>query len=76
MLIIFCFSYQEKCTMQDFSWSNDDDLESKITKTTAYQSVYTSEIQTLMTQLLGERSQINEEETICIDLFPESLNNR
>lgn len=62
--------------MQDFSWSHDEDSEFHISKSTNYRGVYTTEIQTLMTQLLGEKSQGNEEETICIDLFPDSLNNR
>ncbi|XP_065206313.1 protein OSCP1 isoform X2 [Planococcus citri] len=66
--------YQEKCTMQDFSWNHEDDLESKITKSEHYHGVYSSEIQTLMTQLLGEKAQEKEEEPICIDLFPNSPN--
>lgn len=73
---MMCLSYQEKCISQDFSWNCDDNLESQITKNLNKNAIYSSEMQTLMTQLLGEKVRKREEEMISIDLFSTSFHRR
>lgn len=63
----FFLSYREKSLTQDFSWTSENSLESQIVQN-AKNCIYRSEINSLMTQLLGCKCEESENETILLDL--------
>lgn len=69
------FRYGEKCSAQDFPWSSENNLDSQIV-VNANACDYRSEIRTLMSQLLGNKRESDAQETILLDLFVNTQNEK
>ncbi len=60
--------YQDKLCTPDFAWGAETSDETGIFQS-AEKSVYYSEMNTLMEQLLGNKPRGSDDETILLDLF-------
>lgn len=69
------FRYGENFSAQDFPWSSENNLDSQIV-VNADACDYRSEIITLMSQLLGNKRESDAHETISLDLFVNTYNEK
>lgn len=67
--------YGENFSAQDFPWSSENNLDSQIV-VNADACDYRSEIITLMSQLLGNKRESDAHETISLDLFVNTYNEK